>query len=73
MRASALIPRQYRYKFGRDLIQDMQTIQKEADKAKKLALHLRIPQWCEGARLSVNGKQVNSYMKPYLNEPKESR
>lgn len=35
MRASALIPRQYRYKFGRDLIQDMQTIQKEADKAKK--------------------------------------
>lgn len=39
------------------------TIRVEADKAKKLALHLRIPEWCEGARLSVNGKQVKETLK----------
>lgn len=39
------------------------TICVEADKAKKLALHLRIPEWCEGASLSVNGKQVKETLK----------
>ena len=34
------------------------TIRVEAEKAKKFALHLRIPGWCEGATLSVNGKSV---------------
>ena len=33
MRASALIPRLYRYKFGRDLISDMRQLQKAYNKA----------------------------------------
>lgn len=33
MRASALIPRLYRYKFGRDLISDMRQLQKSYNKA----------------------------------------
>jgi hypothetical protein len=34
MRASALIPRLYRYKFGRDVVQDMATLRKNYLKAK---------------------------------------
>ena len=36
MRASALIPRLYRYKFGRDAIADMMSLKKAYDKAKAL-------------------------------------
>ena len=39
------------------------TIRVEAAQAKKLALHLRIPGWCEGATLSVNGKKVKESLK----------
>ena len=38
------------------------TIRVEAEKAKKFALHLRIPTWCEGATLSVNGKKVDDVL-----------
>lgn len=34
-RATAAIPRLYRIKFGRDIMQDMQAIQKAVDKAEK--------------------------------------
>ena len=36
MRASALIPRLYRFKFGRDMIQDMTALSKAYRKAKEL-------------------------------------
>jgi hypothetical protein len=36
MRASALIPRLYRVKFGRDMIADMRQLQKSYNKAKNL-------------------------------------
>ena len=36
MRASALIPRLYRFKFGRDLIADMNQLKKAYDKANAL-------------------------------------
>lgn len=36
MRASALIPRLYRYKFGRDAISDMMSLKKAFDKAAAL-------------------------------------
>ena len=36
MRASALIPRLYRYKFGRDMISDMRQLQKSYAKALSL-------------------------------------
>ena len=36
MRASALIPRLYRYKFGRDMISDMRQLQKSYTKALSL-------------------------------------
>lgn len=36
MRASALIPRTYRFKFGRDLVRDMMTLQKSYQKAMEL-------------------------------------
>lgn len=36
MRASALIPRLYRFKFGRDMVQDMNQIRKAWNKAKDL-------------------------------------
>ena len=36
MRASALIPRLYRFKFGRDLIADMNRLKKAYDKANAL-------------------------------------
>ncbi len=36
MRASALIPRLYRFKFGRDMITDMNKLKKAYDKAAKL-------------------------------------
>ena len=36
MRASALIPRLYRFKFGRDIIKDMLTLKKAYDKVKEL-------------------------------------
>lgn len=36
MRASALIPRLYRAKFGRDAVRDMATLKKAYDKAKAL-------------------------------------
>lgn len=35
MRASALIPRLYRYKFGRDLVQDMQKLREGYIKAQR--------------------------------------
>lgn len=35
MRASALIPRLYRYKFGRDIVSDMNQLRKSYQKAKK--------------------------------------
>ena len=34
------------------------TIRVDAKKAKKFALHLRIPGWCSGAVVKVNGKQI---------------
>lgn len=37
MRASALIPRRYRFKFGRDLIRDMAQLKKAYKKAVSLA------------------------------------
>lgn len=36
MRASALIPRLYRFKFGRDIIRDITQLKKAYDKAKSL-------------------------------------
>lgn len=36
MRASALIPRLYRFKFGRDVMKDMMTLQKAYKKVKEL-------------------------------------
>lgn len=36
MRASALIPRLYRFKFGRDIVKDMLTLKKAYAKAKEL-------------------------------------
>lgn len=36
MRASALIPRLYRFKFGRDIIRDMSQLSKAFEKAKAL-------------------------------------
>lgn len=36
MRASALIPRLYRFRFGRDIIKDMLTLKKAYDKVKEL-------------------------------------
>ena len=36
MRASALIPKLYRYKFGRDMIQDMTALTKSYRKVKEL-------------------------------------
>ena len=36
MRASALIPRLYRFKFGRDIIKDMAQLKKKYDAAMKL-------------------------------------
>lgn len=36
MRASALIPRLYRFKFGRDMISDMTSLKKAFDKVEKL-------------------------------------
>ena len=36
MRASALIPRLYRFKFGRDMISDMTSLKKAFNKAKEL-------------------------------------
>lgn len=36
MRASALIPRLYRFKFGRDIVQDMAKLKKSYDKASQL-------------------------------------
>lgn len=36
MRASALVPRLYRFRFGRDLIQDMNRLQKKLKKASEL-------------------------------------
>lgn len=36
MRASALIPRLYRFKFGRDMIKDMMTLRKAYNRVKKL-------------------------------------
>ena len=36
MRASALIPRLYRFKFGRDLIKDMATLKRAYEKASSL-------------------------------------
>lgn len=36
MRASALVPRLYRFKFGRDLIKDMMMLKKAYDKVKAL-------------------------------------
>lgn len=36
MRASALIPRLYRYKFKRDIIRDMNTLKKAYEKARQL-------------------------------------
>ena len=36
MRASALIPRLYRYKFGRDMIADMRKLEKDFKKATNL-------------------------------------
>lgn len=36
MRASALIPRLYRYKFGRDMISDMRQLQKSFNKLQTL-------------------------------------
>lgn len=36
MRANALIPRLYRYKFGRDMIADMRTLQKSFEKARNI-------------------------------------
>ncbi len=36
MRASALIPRLYRFKFGRDIIKDMMTLKKAYDKVAEL-------------------------------------
>ena len=32
------------------------------EKAKKFAFHLRIPTWCEGATLTVNGKKVEEVL-----------
>ena len=37
MRSSALIPRLYRFKFGRDMVQDMTAIQKAWKKVKDLS------------------------------------
>ncbi|MBQ6815591.1 MAG: hypothetical protein IJP13_08650 [Lachnospiraceae bacterium] len=37
MRASALIPRLYRFKFGRDIVQDMAKLKESYDKAVKLS------------------------------------
>ena len=36
MRASAIIPRLYRFKFGRDIIKDLASLQKAFNKAKSL-------------------------------------
>ena len=36
MRASALVPRKYRFKFGRDMISDMTSLKKAFNKAKNL-------------------------------------
>ena len=36
MRADALIPRLYRFKFGRDIVQDMAKLKKSYDKASQL-------------------------------------
>lgn len=36
MRASALIPRLYRFKFGRDIIRDLNQLKKSYDKAERL-------------------------------------
>lgn len=36
MRASALIPRLYRFKFGRDIIHDLNQLKKAYDKAARL-------------------------------------
>ncbi len=36
MRASALVPRLYRFKFGRDMIQDMNELKKAYDRVSKL-------------------------------------
>lgn len=36
MRASALIPRLYRYKFGRDIIHDLNQLKRSYDKAARL-------------------------------------
>ena len=35
------------------------TIRPEVDSALDAGLHLRIPGWCEGAKLKVNGKEVS--------------
>ena len=58
-------PSKFEYDEGLSLVQQTSypydervTIRVEAKKAKKFALHLRIPTWCEGATLSVNGKSV---------------
>lgn len=51
MRASALIPRLYRFKFGRDIIRDMAQLKKSFDKAKKLPADATEEQR-EDARLS---------------------
>lgn len=37
MRANALIPRLYRYRFGRDMIADMNTLSKSFKKARSIA------------------------------------
>lgn len=37
MRANALIPRLYRFKFGRDMIADLRTLQKSFMKARNIA------------------------------------
>ena len=52
MRASALIPRLYRFKFGRDMISDMAALKKAFDKAKNLPSDAT-PEEREAAQLSA--------------------
>lgn len=52
MRASALVPRLYRFKFGRDLIQDLMQLRRNFEKAKALPADAS-PEERAAAQLSV--------------------
>ena len=53
MRASALIPRLYRIKFGRDMIADMRQLQKSYDRATQAQRENATEEELQDAQLSV--------------------